>query len=195
VTQTTNSHPESERNQNPVAMTRRFYPGRRTIIRRFANVVRNILIDIKGKYLRHIWKMDIHPSCQFSLSANFDITNPRGVHVDQGTYVAFGAVILAHDLSRQIHVHTRVGKNCFIGANSIIMPGVSVGDECIVAAGSVVTRDIPSHSICAGNPAKIIKEGIRTMEKGIIVEAHEEALDFESKALEDLKVKRLPEVP
>jgi acetyltransferase-like isoleucine patch superfamily enzyme len=138
--------------------------------------VRHALIAAKGLYLRKFLGMDIHPSCRFSLKVNFDRTNPRGVHVDSGTYIAFNAVILAHDMSRLIHMNTRIGKNCFIGAHAIIMPGVTIGDQCIVGAGSVVVHDVPPHSVCAGNPAKVIKSGIVLREYGILKDVYEEAL-------------------
>jgi acetyltransferase-like isoleucine patch superfamily enzyme len=50
------------------------------------------------------------------------------------------------------------------------MPNVTIGDEVIVAAGSVVTKDVPSNSIVAGNPAKIIKSDIHTVEYGMLAE-------------------------
>lgn len=50
-----------------------------------------------------------------------------------------------------------IGKNVWIGADSTILPGVTIGDGAIVGAGSVVTKDIPKNTIAAGNPAKIIK--------------------------------------
>jgi len=46
------------------------------------------------------------------------------------------------------------------------MPGVTVGNESIIGSGAIVTKDVPSNSIVAGNPAKIIKEGIRTKRFG-----------------------------
>ncbi|MDB5347852.1 MAG: putative Glycosyl transferase [Schlesneria sp.] len=50
----------------------------------------------------------------------------------------------------------RVGNDVFIGMRTLILPGVSIGDRCIVGAGSVVTRDIPSGSVVVGVPARII---------------------------------------
>lgn len=49
-------------------------------------------------------------------------------------------------------------KGCWIGANAIILPGVEVGENCVIGAGSVVTKSIPSHSVAVGNPAKVIKK-------------------------------------
>jgi maltose O-acetyltransferase len=51
----------------------------------------------------------------------------------------------------------RIGNDCWIGGNAIILPGVTIGDGVTVGAGSVVTRDVESYCIVAGNPAKIIK--------------------------------------
>ena len=51
-----------------------------------------------------------------------------------------------------------IGKKCWIGEKTIILPGVSVGDGCIIGAGSVVTKDIPNNCMAVGNPAKIIKK-------------------------------------
>ena len=53
-----------------------------------------------------------------------------------------------------------IGENCWIGANVRICKGVTIGDNSIVAACSVVTKDIPANCIAAGNPAKIVKTGI-----------------------------------
>jgi lipopolysaccharide O-acetyltransferase len=50
-----------------------------------------------------------------------------------------------------------IGNNCWIGDKVIILPGVKIGDGCVVGAGAVVTKDIPSYSIAVGNPAHIIK--------------------------------------
>lgn len=51
----------------------------------------------------------------------------------------------------------KIGKNVWIGSNSTILPGVTIGDNAIIGAGSVVTKDIPADMIAVGNPAKVIR--------------------------------------
>jgi acetyltransferase-like isoleucine patch superfamily enzyme len=72
---------------------------------------------------------------------------------------------MSHDHVKRVEgmplmVDTVIGENCLIGIGAFIMPGVKVGDQVIVGAGSVVTKDVPPNCIVAGNPAKIIKTGI-----------------------------------
>ena len=51
-----------------------------------------------------------------------------------------------------------IGNDIWIGANAVILPGVSIGNHSVVAAGAVVTKDVPAHTLVAGVPAKVIKE-------------------------------------
>ena len=53
-----------------------------------------------------------------------------------------------------------IGNHCWIGCNSIVLKGVSIGDGAVVAAGSVVTKDVPPGALIGGNPAKIIRENV-----------------------------------
>lgn len=86
-------------------------------------------------------------------------------HINIGNNVVFGPQvrILAHDASTGVFLgYTRVanvniGNNVFIGAHSIVLPGVTIGDNVIIGAGSVVSRDIPSNSVAVGIPARVIK--------------------------------------
>ncbi|WP_457271739.1 acyltransferase [Pedobacter sp. UYEF25] len=57
----------------------------------------------------------------------------------------------------EITAPINVGNNVYIGVRSIILPGVSIGHNCIIAAGSVVTKDVPDNSVIGGVPAKLIK--------------------------------------
>ncbi len=54
-------------------------------------------------------------------------------------------------------VGVKIGEDCWIGANVVVLDGVTIGDKCVVAAGAVVTKDIPPFSIVGGIPAKVIK--------------------------------------
>ena len=136
--------------------------------------VRNLLLQPYGVLLRRVWGMDIGQDCRISLKAKLDLTNPHGVHIGDGTYLAFESVIFTHDMSRALNIDTYVGRNCFIGARALIMPGVKVGDHCIVGAGAVVTKDVPCGSIVAGNPASIIRSNIRTKKFGILEQGADE---------------------
>lgn len=51
-----------------------------------------------------------------------------------------------------------IGNDCWLGASVTVCPGVTIGDNCVIGAGSVVTRDIPSNSFAAGVPCKVIRE-------------------------------------
>ena len=146
----------------------------KTLAQKLKAGLRSRLIDARLWWLRNVYKMDLGQGVGLSLRADLDWTNPRGVHIGDETYIAFGAVILAHDMSRSLHTHTYVGRRCFIGAHAIILPGVRVGDECIVGAGAVVTKDVPSGSIVSGNPAVVIRSGVKTRKWGMRDEAAEE---------------------
>lgn len=87
---------------------------------------------------------------------------PQFVEIGDNFVSAPGSIILSHDSSTLIHKkkiraeRTIVGNNVFLGANAIIMPGITVGDNAIVGAGSIVTRDVSPGIVVAGNPAKRI---------------------------------------
>jgi acetyltransferase-like isoleucine patch superfamily enzyme len=146
-------------------------------LNRIMSVIRAVT-GFKRFWLRRVWGMDLHPTVHVSMSAKLDKTYPVGVHVDAHTWVAFEARIMTHDRTRGLYVHTRIGKNCFIGGRSMILPGVQIGDNCVIGAGSVVTKSVPARSLVAGNPARILREGIEVGEYGrfLTADATESAL-------------------
>ena len=117
----------------------------------------------------HLMGMDIDKRAIISPYARLDHTYPKGVHIGAFTAVTAGSVILTHDHSRNIHTDTWIGHHCVIGINAIVMPGLHIGNHSVVGAGSVVTKDVPPHTIVAGNPAKIIRQGIELNDLRIIV--------------------------
>lgn len=130
------------------------------------------LVRLYPWYLRKVYKMDIGKDVRISWKAHLDKSiNPKGIHIGDGTDVVNGAMILSHDACRRLKADTYIGKNCVIGARSIILPGVRIGDSVIVAAGGVISKDVPPNSVVAGNPGRIVKTGVvlvngRIIEKG-----------------------------
>lgn len=88
-----------------------------------------------------------------------------GVTIGDGTLIGHNAVLatLNHDFAPEkrgtLHPSPiNIGKNVWIGANVTVLPGVTIGDNAILAAGAVVTKDVPTNVIVGGVPAKVIKE-------------------------------------
>jgi len=111
---------------------------------------------------------DVQKSAQLERALNFDRYNPAGIHIGKNTIIASRVTIISHyliPLRREKtyvgkNVDTYVGDNCVIGIGAIILPGIKIGDEVVVGAGAVVTKDVPSNTIVAGNPARIIKTNV-----------------------------------
>tara|TARA_B100001287_G_scaffold238699_1_gene212269 strand:- start:5658 stop:6212 length:555 start_codon:yes stop_codon:yes gene_type:complete len=101
-------------------------------------------------------------NCKFQFDVVIDYSHYWLIEIGNDVTLAPRVHILAHDASTFNYLgYTKIGKvniedNVFIGANSIILPGVSIGKNAIIGAGSVVTKDIPENSIVVGNPAKVI---------------------------------------
>lgn len=121
-----------------------------------------IVTNAYPTYLRKVYNMDLGEGVCIANKAHLDKSiNPKGIHIGDRTWVLNGAFVMAHDHCRSLKADTYIGSDCVIGVNAIIMPGLHIGNQVVIGSGSVVTKDIPSNCIAAGNPAKIIKTDIR----------------------------------
>lgn len=102
-----------------------------------------------------LWGMDIHPAAVIATTALIDRTWPRGIHIAEDCDIGEEVVVLTHDMTRGIYFDTRIGARTIIGARAIVMPGVTIGDGCLVMPGALVTKDMPAGSLAIGNPARI----------------------------------------
>lgn len=108
--------------------------------------------------------------CHFGnrVYANFNLTLVDDTHIYVGDNVMFGPNVtvataghpILPELRKkgyQYNMPVRIGKNCWLGAGVIVLPGITVGDNSVIGAGSVVTKDIPPNVVAVGNPCKILR--------------------------------------
>lgn len=119
----------------------------------FKKITNNTAIKYKN--------LKIGEHCQYSLD-NLDGIAPQLITMGESCVIAPKAVILTHDAcllpatGKYIFKEVIIGNRVFIGYGAVIMPGVKIGDDCVIGSNSVVTKDIPSGSVFAGIPAKHI---------------------------------------
>lgn len=100
--------------------------------------------------------------------ANFNLTLVDDTHIYVGDCTMFGPnVVVAtaghpilpelREKQYQYNMPVRIGRNCWIGAGAIILPGVTIGDNTVVGAGSVVPRDLPDGVVAVGNPCRVLR--------------------------------------
>jgi len=133
------------------------------------NMVRFFILYLRRIVLVYLYGMDISSSSRISWRVYLDKTYPKGIHIGEESYIASGSMVLTHDFCRGIRTDTYIGKRCFIGANVIVLPGVTIGDSVVVGCGAVVTKDVPSGRVVAGNPARVVHDNIKTGRYGEIL--------------------------
>lgn len=121
------------------------------------------LPDIYRKY----YGVVIGQNCRFTGKNIVFGSEPYLIEIGNGVTITGGVIIETHDggvgVFRQEHPglnlfgRVKIGNNVFIGNRVIIMPGVTIGDNVVIGAGAIVTKNIPSNSVAAGIPAKVIK--------------------------------------
>ena len=101
--------------------------------------------------------------------ANFNLTLVDDTHIYVGDHTMFAPNVIvataAHPIlpalrerEYQYNMPVRIGKNCWIGAGAIILPGVTIGDNTVIGAGAVVTKDVPANVVAVGNPCRVLRE-------------------------------------
>ena len=118
-------------------------------------LLKRVHAGIKRLIHTRLWGMHIHASARIEPTAYIDRTWPRGIYIGADSYVGEQAVILTHDMTRGLYLDTRIGARCYVGPRAIVLPGLTLGDDCILMPGALVTKDMPSNSLAIGNPAEI----------------------------------------
>lgn len=104
-----------------------------------------------------------------NIYANFNLTMVDDTHIYVGDYTMFGPNVTVataghpilpelREMVYQYNAPVHIGRNCWLGAGVIVVPGVTIGDNSVIGAGSVVTKDIPSGVVAVGNPCRVLRE-------------------------------------
>jgi acetyltransferase-like isoleucine patch superfamily enzyme len=145
-------------------MNEREYKANRGIPRWWAHIRKMLSIPAKfwfGYKMRAQWwrwmGINIAPNCFIGRDCLFDEEVPELITLEEWADIAEHVTFLAHDHWRGVVGPVRVCRAATIGIGAIILPGITVGEQAVVGAGSVVTKPVPPRTIVAGNPAKPLR--------------------------------------
>lgn len=134
------------------------------ILNALQSIPRKVLKFKKQRYIRKLVADGLKLGDNVSIVDDFffDRAHCYLISIGDNTTIAPSVKLIAHDASTKKHLgyskfgQINIGRNCFIGHSSIILPNVSIGDNSIIGSGSVVVKSIPEGSVAAGNPARVI---------------------------------------
>jgi len=124
-------------------------------------------LGLKNWLYKNLLGMKVGDQTSFALMVMLDIMFPEKISVGRNTVIGYNTTILAHEyLIKEYRLgDVRIGSEVMIGANSTILPGVTIGDGAIVSAGTLVHKDVPTGAFVGGNPMRIIREDAREVLK------------------------------
>ncbi|WP_428911025.1 acyltransferase [Niallia sp. Krafla_26] len=119
-------------------------------------------LGLKNWLYRHLLKMKVGEQTSFGLMVMLDIMFPEKIRVGKNTVIGYNTTILAHEyLIKEYRLgDVIIGNEVMIGANSTILPGVTIGDGAVVSAGTLVNRDVPPGAFVGGNPMVLIRQDV-----------------------------------
>lgn len=131
------------------------------LIREVRRKLSLLLREIRNSYFR-IMGLQIGKNVFISRGAWLD-TQDGKIIIEDMVRVTNGCKVLSHDYSLRVMNNppvisvTKIGENSFLGMNVVVLPGVTIGKNCIIGAGCVVSKDVPDYSILVGAKPRIIK--------------------------------------
>jgi acetyltransferase-like isoleucine patch superfamily enzyme len=127
-------------------------------------------IPMKNWLYRTFLKMEVGDLTAFALMVMPDLMFPERISVGRNTIIGYNTTILTHEyLIEEYRLgDVVIGDEVMIGANSTVLPGVTIGDGAIVSAGTLVNRDVPVGAFVGGNPMKIIYTKDQMKERSLV---------------------------
>ncbi|PSL42757.1 acetyltransferase-like isoleucine patch superfamily enzyme [Salsuginibacillus halophilus] len=121
-------------------------------------------LPMKNWLYRTFLRMEVGKESAFALMVMLDVMFPEKISVGRNSIIGYNTTILAHEyLIEEYRLgDVEIGSRVMIGANTTILPGVKIGDGAVVAAGTLVHRDVAPGAFVGGNPMTVIKPGEST---------------------------------
>lgn len=149
-----------------------FNMSRPSEVERRADIISRVFAEVgDGCYIEppfHAnWGCNIHVGKGFYANFNLTVVDDADVYIGDSVMIAPNVIIAtgAHPVCPELrervyqyNLPVHIGNRVWIGAGAIVLPGVTIGDDSVIGAGSVVTKDIPAGVVAVGNPCRVLRE-------------------------------------